>query len=128
MPELALDDAKRMFLFGTHACLERFTAVCQFADGRALVQRTALTRAHRHVPCDLGVLFLYLSALRNPCDLGVLFLYFSALRNPLIARIAVRSLLLTVQQLGRLRHIVHIGPLIPMIVTTPVAAGGDQAR
>ena len=57
--ELPFDDAKWVLHFGPDTCLDLLQLVQDGAHGRALVQRTALARAHGHMPLGSDVLRLF---------------------------------------------------------------------
>ena len=87
VPELTLDDPKRMLHLGPHAGFELFGLFVQRAPGRVLL-RAALTRAHGHMPIHSS---------------GV-----GSFAGALVARISKDNLLFTVQQRVPLRDIVDV--------------------
>ncbi len=91
MPELALNDPKRMFDLGADAGLDVFELVEHSAHGRGFVQSFALARAHRHMPVGLDVLRLF------------------SLAHALVARVGEHIALLAMHQRTGLRHVVDVG-------------------
>ena len=87
VPELALDDPKRMLHLGPHAGLELLGLFVQRAPGRVLLRLT-LTRAHGHMPIHAG---------------GV-----GSFAGALVARIRKDNLFFTVQQRMPLRDIIDV--------------------
>jgi len=87
VPELALDDPKRMLHLGPHAGLELLGLFVQRAPGRVLLRLT-LIRAHGHMPT-------------HPSGVG-------SFAGALVARISKDHLFFTVQQRMPLRDIVDV--------------------
>ena len=93
MPELALDDPKRMLDLGADAGLDLLQLLLERVDGPVLVHPSALARHHGDVPVDVRVLRLN----------------FLTLVNTPVARVRKDLLFLPVQQCSRLGDVVGIG-------------------
>jgi hypothetical protein len=93
MPELALDNPKRMLDLGADAGLDLLQLLFERVARSALVHHSALARHHGDVPVDMRVLRLN----------------FLALVNAPVARVGIDLLFLPVQQCSRLGDVVRIG-------------------
>ena len=93
MPELALDDPKRVLDLGADAGLDLLQLLLERVDGSILVHHSALARHHGNVPVDVRVLRLN----------------FLTLVNTPVARVRKDLLFLPVQQCSRLGDVVGIG-------------------
>ena len=89
--ELPFDDTKWVFRLGPDTRLGLLQLVQDGAQGRALVQRPALARAHGHMPLGSDALRIF------------------ALGHTLVTRIGKRIGLRTMEQLASLRHAVDVG-------------------
>lgn len=91
VPELAFDDPKRVLDLGAVTRFDMLQLVEQGAHRTACVQRTALARAHGHMP------------------VGLYALDFFSFGHPLVASIGEHIAFLTVHQRGGLRHVIDVG-------------------